>query len=89
MQPDIMRECDYYFMNWQFCMNMYENRIFAKENKHDSNHDPILTPLTLIRLDAILNSTRLKTRLWGIDLQSLQWHALYKGPKSISTSQNF
>ncbi len=36
----------------------------------------------LIRLDTILNWTWLKTRLWRIDLHSLQWHALHKGPKS-------
>ncbi len=55
-QPDIMRERDYYFMKWQFCISIF------LENENDSNHDPIL-------------------RLWGIDLQSLQWHVLYKCSK--------
>lgn len=37
------------------------------------------------RLNTILNLMRMKMRLSGIDLQSLTWHPLYKGP----TSHNF
>ncbi len=62
---------------------------FTKEQHYNmyfifKNSSTLFHHLTDLRLDTILNLSCMKTRLWGIDLQSLQWHALNKDPNKGS-----
>ncbi len=55
--------------------------VYIKKDKYNNKDLKVLKCF----LDAILNLTLMKSRLWWIDLQFLQWHALYKSV----TSRNF
>ncbi len=66
---------------WQITLREYENWAICSHNRIELPNIFFHIDLSQF-LDVLFDLIQAKTRLWGIELQSLQWHTLYKVPRS-------